>query len=117
MDIETNNIKEKYNNEIKRINLKFKTLDLKHLKDKMINNSSNNMALTDSLNFLEKCLDDHLEEVPEIIKFMLTKLDSGGKFTATEIVRLNNVFEKLPALRFETLILKLKGKLFDADIF
>jgi hypothetical protein len=92
------------------------SIDMRNLKNKMENNPSTSMALTDALGLLELCVNKAPDEVPEIMHFMLKKIDTGGKLTAKEINRLNEVLDSLP-VHFRTLKEKLSAKLVASDIF
>lgn len=91
-------------------------MELKRLKEDMEANKSNHMALTDALGLLELCNRKQQREVPDIVQFMLKKIDLGGKLTAMEITRVNVVLDSLPA-HYRTLTEKLRTKLVASDIF
>lgn len=91
-------------------------LELRRLKEKMESNESDSMALTDALHLMELCSRKSPDELPNVMHFMLKKIDKGGKLTASEITRLNRVLDKLPA-HYGTLNEKLRAKLIASDIF
>lgn len=91
-------------------------LELLRLKERMESNESDSMALTDALHVMELCSRRLPDELPNVMHFMLKKIDKGGKLTASEITRLNRVLDKLPA-HYGTLNEKLRAKLIASDIF
>jgi hypothetical protein len=82
----------------------------------MQGNKSPNLALTDALSLLETCAKRAIDEVPDIVHFMLKTIDLGGKLTANEITRVNAVLDILPA-HYKTLVDKLRAKMVASDIF
>lgn len=92
------------------------SLEFKHLKEKMEGNPSDNMALTDALRLFRLCVKNAPNELPDIMHFMLKKIDKGGKLTATEITGLNELLDSLPT-HYRTLTEKLRVKLVASDIF
>lgn len=91
-------------------------LEVNILKEKMEANASDTMALTDALHLLALCQKRAEDELPEIIKFMLNKLDKGGHFTAEEITRVNAIIDSLPK-HYAALTDRLRAKLVASDIF
>lgn len=92
------------------------SIELRHLKDKMEANPSDSMALTDALDLLRLCVNKAPDELPEIMHFMLKTIDKGGKLTADEITRLNELLDSLPT-HYRTLTEKLRVRLVASDIF
>lgn len=91
-------------------------LELLRLKEKMKANPSDNMALTDALGLLELCHRREEDELPDILHFILKKIDAGGRFTAAEITRVNAVLDKLPA-HYKALSDRVRAKLVASDLF
>lgn len=91
-------------------------IDLRNQKAKMEANPSDNMALTDALNLLELCYRRSQDELPNIMHFMLKKIEKGGKLTANEITRVNAVLDKLPS-HYKALADRVRAKLVASDIF
>lgn len=91
-------------------------LELTRLKDKMLANPSDNMALTDALGVLELCKTRAQDELPDTINFMLKKIAKGGRLTASEITRVNAVIDELPA-HYKALCDRLRAVLVASDIF
>jgi len=85
-------------------------------KKAMNSNPSPNMALTDALGLLEIFQRVSIDDVPEVIKFMLNTIDKGGKLTAHEITRVNAVLDVLPP-HYKALTERLPTKLIASDIF
>lgn len=104
------------NDSVSALSRKVFSLEYRHLKTKMESNPSNNMALTDALRLLQLCLKKAPNEIPDIMHFMLKKIDLGGKLTATEITELNEALDLLPS-HYSTLTEKLRAKLIASDIF
>lgn len=91
-------------------------LEFFRLHEKMTTNDSESMALTDALNLLGICVARSHHQAPEIIHFMLKKIDKGGKFTPGEITRLNMILDSLPS-QYSSLREKLGARLVVADMF
>lgn len=91
-------------------------LEFFRLHERMTKNDSDNMALTDALNLLGICVTRNHHQVPEIIHFMLKKIDKGGKFTPGEITRLNLVLDSLPS-QYSSLCEKIGARLVVAEMF
>ncbi|WP_312290126.1 hypothetical protein [Stutzerimonas nitrititolerans] len=91
-------------------------LQLNHRKERMESEASDSMALTKALHVLQLCVYKATDEIPDILNFMLKKLERGGKFTATEITNVNELIDKLPK-QYQTLTDRLRTKLVASDIF
>ncbi len=91
-------------------------LEFRILKGAMEANPSDSMALTDALNLMKLCIDKAPDELPEIMHFMLKRIEKGGKLTAHEITWLNQILDSLP-MHYSTLTEKLRAKLIASDIF
>ena len=91
-------------------------LEVDRLREKMQSNPSDNMALTDALELLELCQTRAQDEVPDVMHFMLKKIDKGGRLTAHEITRVNAVIDILPG-HYKVLTDKVRAKLVASDIF
>lgn len=103
-------------NSVASLSRRITEIEIRHLKQKMQSNPSHNMALTDALGLLKLCEDKSPDDIPEILKFMMGKIDAGGKLTAGEITRLLSVLDKLPK-HYSVLVEKLRAKLVASDIF
>lgn len=90
-------------------------LEWNDLTNKMTANTSPSLALSDAMKLLGVCIDKKHDEISNVLHFMLKKIGEGGKFTASEITRVNEMLDKLPT-QFGTLAQKLKGKLVASDI-
>jgi preprotein translocase subunit SecG len=101
---------------ISKIDRRVFKLDLDQLKEKMEADSSDNMALTKALGLLQICQERAQDELPEIINFMLKKVDKGGRFTAKEITRVNAILDVLPS-HYKALCDRLRTKLVESNIF
>lgn len=99
-----------------RIEQRIFRLEFDHRKERMQANPSDNMALTDALGLLELCHKRAQDDVPDIMNFMLKKIDKGGKLTAHEITRVNAVIDLLP-VHYKALTDKVRAKLVASDIF
>lgn len=91
------------------------SLELLRRKAVMDAEPSDSMALTAALRCLEVCRTRAEDEIPDIIKFMLVKLDRGGRFTAKEITQVNAFIDMLPA-QYKALTDRLRAKLVASDI-
>ncbi|WP_166213150.1 hypothetical protein [Cognatiluteimonas telluris] len=91
-------------------------LELINLKGKMEDTSSDSIALSHALSTLRLCASRSVDEVPDIIHFMLKRIDKGGKLTAREITSLNKLLDSLPP-HYATLTEKLRAKVVASDIF
>lgn len=96
---------------------KFDNLELGRLRKEMQDSPSDSTALTRALRLFEFCTYRNQEhQVPETVNFIINKLDAGGKFTATEITRVNALIDKLPE-HYKVLTDKVRTKLVASDIF
>ncbi|SDU04168.1 hypothetical protein [Halopseudomonas salegens] len=101
---------------IKRIGDRVLQLELARAKEEMRSNASDNMALTSALNLLGNYYKTVESEVPELLKFIIEKLDKGGKFTANEHTRMSEILDDLPP-RYFTLTERVRKKMNDSEIF
>lgn len=101
---------------IKAVERRVFALELMRMKSEMEDASTPSIALTKALNCLDLCAKKSDGEVPNIINFMLRKLDEGGKFTALEITRANELIDSLPP-RYAALNDRLRQKLVASEIF
>ena len=108
--------KKVYDAEFAELKSRLFAIELRYLKSMMETNPSDSMALTSALSVLRVCIDKATDEVPDIIHFMLKRIDKGGKLTATEITDVNQLLDKLPN-HYNTLTEKLRAKLVASDIF
>lgn len=100
----------------KKLNTHVFNMEFRDEKKLMLNNTSPSMALTGSIKVLRLSIEGKESEIPDILHFMIKKIDEGGKFTAEEITRLNGHLSSLPT-QYGTLVDKLRGKLIASDIF
>ena len=91
-------------------------IELDLAKEKMLSNDSDSMALTDALNLLNKCYISAENEIPDVLKFIVKKLDEGGKFTAKEHARITEILDDLPA-RYTSLVGRVHKRMNDSEIF
>lgn len=101
---------------LKSVDTRVFRLELDKRKDKMLAEPSFSMALTQALNLVEICRLRAEDEIPDLIQFMLQKLDGGGKFTASEITRVNKIIDDFPE-HYKALTDRLRAKLVASDIF
>ncbi|WP_313442759.1 hypothetical protein [Stenotrophomonas sp.] len=103
-------------NALEAISEKVFRIELARLKLKMESNASDSMALTDALGVMELCVLRDPDELPDVMRFMLNKIEKGGKLTAGEITRVSKVLDRLPA-HYGALSEKLRAKVIASDIF
>ncbi len=92
------------------------SLELRVAKEAMENEDRPALALTKALGVLQLCMAKSQKDVPDIIHFILKKIDEGGRFTAEEITRVHKIVGELPP-HYGTLTEKLRTKLIASDIF
>jgi len=80
---------------------------LEHLENKMKTNKIDSMALTDALKYLEVVAKSKHGEYVEALGVIITRLERGGKFTADEVIRIEDVFSEIPSNN-KALIQKIK---------
>jgi len=107
---------QKISSSLNSVSFRLFELDRDQLKNRMKSNTSASMALTDAMFLFRMCINKSPGDVPEIIQFMLEKIDKGGKLTAKEITDLNGLLDSLPS-HYRTLTEKLRAKLVASDIF
>lgn len=110
------NSEKKFSSRVAALDFRVFQLELKIRREKMETEKSPALALTNALHVLQLCVARSQEDVPDIIHFMLKKIDEGGKFTADEITRVQKIVDGLPA-HYAALVEKLRGKLVASDIF
>lgn len=91
-------------------------IELNIKKKEMDHEKSPAMALTHALNVVNLCVKNSQDDIPDTLHFMLNKIDEGGKFTASEITRVQKIINELPT-QYSTLSQKLLSKLVASDIF
>lgn len=91
-------------------------LELKFEKKRMYESKTPTIAITCSIGVLELSAKVSPHETPEIIQFIISKMEEGGQFNASEMTRIADIIDTFPP-NMATLVEKLREKMLSADIF